>query len=258
MVTLRTKRVSAAFILILSLFFAFSILAIPSHAQQRYVYDNADLFSDEEEAKLNELCQKYSEKSSMNFAIMTSSEENSGVMEYADDAYDALYYDGSYTSGCLFLIDMYNRQPWLTTSGDMINALSDSYIDSLVNGDTVHEYLADGNYADAAEYVMDDIYGTLYNSLTIGEFIVAAVIGAIVALIFKFSVSRGYELEGSQYSYDSKSNSNVNIRAKNDTFIRTSVTAVPRSDSDSSSGGGSSSHTSSSGNSHGGGGGRSF
>ncbi|MFA6948921.1 MAG: TPM domain-containing protein [Eubacteriales bacterium] len=257
--TVKKRMLRAAAMLFIAVIIA-SVMPTFCFAGQQYVFDNADLFSPDQEEELNALCEKYSEKSEMNFAIMTSDEENGGVMQYADDAYDALYYDGSYTSGCLFLIDMYNRKPWLTTSGDMIGKLSDSFIDDLVNGDIVHEYLVDGEYNEAAKYVIDGVYGHMYNSLSAGEFIVAAVIGAIVALIFKFSVSHGYELKGSQYTYDVKSNSNVKLRVKTDAFTHTTVTRTPRSDSSSNSGsgGGSSSHTSSSGNSHGGGGGRSF
>ncbi len=262
-------------ILIAALLLGFS--AVTAFADQ-WVYDNADLFTDTEEAELEEKAAAFRTDTGMDFVILTAEDAYSSAMERADDFYDQ---NGFAADGMLYLIDMYNREAWISTSGEMVYLLTDSRIDSVFDG--TNDSLSDGAYYDAAEGVLgicEDYVKSgvpsggsyAYDSET-GEIVgthegekhfnwifvpIALLLGGAGFAAPFFFIRHSYELKGSTYHYDFHSSGSLDITARTDQYLTTTVVRIPHpKDNDNSGfggGGGSAVHMSSGGASHGGGG----
>ena len=218
----------------------------------------------------------------MDFVILTSSESHDGsAQQVADEYYD----QGGFgldeeNSGILYYIDMDDRYHYLSTTGAMIDYMTDARIENAI--DEVTRYLSAGAYAQGAsqmisivrQYIRDGIPEGQYRydvvtgqrltarhkALTKNEIILALVIGFAVCLIYVACVRSRYSLKGSTYHYSYQDNVAMKLTDQEDTYLRTTTTRVrkpdPPENTDSHGGGGGSGvHTSSSGTSHGGGGG---
>ena len=94
------------------------------------VYDMADLFTDEEEKQLSEQAQVLSDTMKMEAVIVTTEENSDSAQVFADGFYmEGGFGTGSDHSGILFLIDMDNRELYISTNGQMIRYMTDSRID---------------------------------------------------------------------------------------------------------------------------------
>lgn len=221
------------------------------------VYDFADLFSDNEEEKLYENIKNYISETNIDIAIVTIDENNkSSAMAYADDFYD--YNDfgvGNSYDGILFLIDMDNREMWISTTGKAIN-LYQSDIDSIL--DSCYSYISSQQYYECANefisesydvYVLDKVGGWFIGFLI--AIIASILIPTIFCLVNK-AKHKAIKLATHADSYLDKSS--VVITNSKDHFVRTHTSRIAKASSSSGGGGG---HSGSSGISHGGGG-RSF
>ncbi|MBQ9828232.1 MAG: TPM domain-containing protein [Lachnospiraceae bacterium] len=258
-------------------------------ASEKRVFDDADLFTDSEEEKLEKKIQDLKADSGIDIVIVTTNDTGwKSTQEYADDFYDdGGYGTGSDYEGILYLIDMDNRQIYLSTSGtDTIEYLNDNTINRILDGDA-YRYIADGDYYNSARAAVEDtIYyykknkkdaseghyeggETYYTDGTgqkdSGGFNVdgrllgisggagAAVAGVSVGVMRR---NRGGKVTVTGYDYMRKGATRVND--KHDIFIRRSVVRHRISRDNDSGGGGhggfSSVHTSSGGHTHGGGG----
>lgn len=251
------------------------------------VVDDADLFTDHEEQQLTALVEQFREQYEMDFGIITTAGAHDRTQqEIADEFYEHGGYGmGEYNSGILYYIDMYERIPYLCTSGLMIDYMTDERIEAA--HENVYDYLAYGQYGDAAaamietvgaymrkgipegQYRYDVITGqrlsSYHNALTTGEIGVCAILAAIAALIYTASINHGYSLKGSTYDYSFRENSEVTLTDRTDEYLRTTTTRTrkaqpppPSSGGSSHHSGGSGVHTSRSGGSFGGGAGRKF
>ena len=249
------------------------------------ILDRANLFTASEEEALTQKIEAFQKKTNMDFVLLTSSESHEGS---AVEVADGIYERGGYgldeeNSGILYYIDMADRYHYLSTTGKMQDYMTDERIEEAIN--TCQPYLTRGDYAGAAEYMIDLVQDYVkagipegqyrydivtgqqltarHKALTGGELALAAVIGLAAALIFMKSVQHGYLLKGSTYEYDFRGHSSVDITNRVDQYINTTTTRVRKPDPPESRGGGSFGgssggsgvHTSSSGTSHGGGGG---
>jgi len=254
-------------------------------AENARVIDDADLFSAQEEAELLSIISSFQSETGMDFVIYTSDDPHSESMAaIADDLYDY----GGYgldedCSGVLYFIDMYERTPYLSTTGAAIDYMTDERIEA--SHDSSYNFLASGRYAEAAAQMIYAVYGywemgipegqyrydvitgqrltARHKVLTGSEMLVCALIALVVGLLFIKTVQGRYTLKGSTYQYAFRENSTVHLTQKNDQFLRTTTTRVRKSQSSSGGGsgghsGGSGVHRSSSGRSHGGGAGRKF
>lgn len=132
-------------LLFITLSFVFSLQGF---AYENIIADDADLFTDYEESEIMSSIESYSAEKDFSLAVVTT-EFTSGVSseEYADDYYDYLIDNhGWQESGLLFLIDMDNRNVWISTCGECILSYSDSEIDSII--DSGYDSLANGYYSD--------------------------------------------------------------------------------------------------------------
>lgn len=262
-------------------------LSFGAQAEPSRVVDNAGLFSADEEAALYGLITDFQQETGMDFVIYTSEDahEEGRQAAIADDFYDYGGYGlDEEASGILYFIDMYERIPYISTTGVMIDYMTDERIDAA--HEASYDFLASGQYADAAAQMIYSVFGywekgipegqyrydiitgqiltARHKVLTSGELFTCALIALVVALVFAKSVKGGYTLKGSTYHYSFRENSRYTLTNSDDIFLTTRTTTVrktpppPSSSSGSSRSGGSGVHRSSSGRSHGGGAGRKF
>lgn len=251
-------------------------------ASEDRVFDRAGLFTASEIQELEQEIQSFQEATGMDFVILTSSESHDGsAQQVADEYYD----QGGFgldeeKSGILYYIDMDDRYHYLSTTGAMIDYMTDARIENAI--DEVTRYLSAGAYAQGAsqmisivrqyvragipegQYRYDVVTGqrltARHKALTKNEIILALVIGFVVCLIYVACVRSRYSLKGSTYHYSYQDNGAMKLTDQEDTYLRTTTTRVrkpdpPENTGSHGGGGGSGVHTSSSGTSHGGGGG---
>ena len=246
------------------------------------VFDRAELFTASEVQELEQEIQAFQEETGMDFVIVTSNESHKGS---AQQIADAFYEQGGFgldeeKSGILYYIDMDDRYHYLSTTGAMIDYMTDARIENAI--DEVTRYLSAGAYAQGAsqmisivrQYIRDGIPEGQYRydvvtgqrltarhkALTKNEILLALVIGLAVCLIYVACVRSRYSLKGSTYHYSYQDNGSMKLTDQEDTYLRTTTTRVRKPDppeitGSHGGGGGSGVHTSSSGTSHGGGGG---
>lgn len=253
-------------------------LIIPntSFADKQLVYDDANLFSSLEIENLEKEANDLSIEYNMDIVIVTTNDaQGKSPRDYADDFFDYGGFGvGSEYDGILFLIDMDNREAYISTSGDAIRYLTDARIESIL--DMVFDNgLSNGDYYGAAlgflqgtrKYLDAGIPEGQYNEpekvrepnrLTLTDIIISLIGGIVTGGMFYGSTKAGYKTprRGNPYSY--KANSIVNLTTRNDRLINSFVTTrhipKPPSSSGGSSIGRSTIHRSSSGRTHGGGG----
>ena len=264
-------------------------LGTDSMGEGTRVFDYADLFSDGEEARLNEKLLEFIEKSEMDAVVVTIDDaEGKSSAAYADDFYD---YNGFGRQedhrGALFLIDMDNREIYLSTTGLMIRYMTDARVERLL--DEAYEYLPDGDYAESAQAairMLDRFHNEgipsgqhNYDSETgrvdyykkrrvsILEGLISLILSVLPGLGMAGFVKSSYAMRTekspqniSMIRYRALSASPINLLNQGDRVVNTSTRTriIPTSSGSGSSGGGrSTTHSGSSGRSHGGGG-RSF
>lgn len=230
------------------------------------VYDNASLFYDTEINELKSQISELSEKTGWDVIVVTTADaQGKTSAAYADDYYDNI---GGGKNGVLYLIDMDNGELYVSTSGEVVDYLSDKRTNSML--DEAINYAYDGDFAEA---VLSEISmtGSFYNAgipsdsqsttIMITVILAALIIGGIASVIAVLAVKKSYDFKdvGNIYEYSSKSK--VNLTSDSDRLVNSFVTTRirPRPPRNGGGGGfgGSSTHTSSSGRTHGGGG-RSF
>ncbi len=132
-------------ILTVFLIFAFSVHGF---AYENIIDDSAELFTDSEEAAIQTAIEEFSAEKDYSLAVVTA-DYTSGAdsEEYADDYHDYLIdNEGWQENGLLFLIDMDNRNVWISTCGECQLAFNDDEIESII--DSGYDNLASGFYAD--------------------------------------------------------------------------------------------------------------
>lgn len=278
------KKISAVMIAILTLInisFASLYNTTPKVDASEKVYDFAELFSDSEEKEIYNDIIEFTNTYNLDAVVVTINYNNkSSAMAYADDFYDYNNFGvGSTHDGILFLIDMDNREMWMSTTGTAQLIYDDYRIDKIL--DATYDKIANKDYYGcASEFVKESSYYAKlgipstnknayidengdyhvknnYTSVHSANFTLAFIVAGIITLVFMLIVFSKHKMirkatEAKQYL------ENFRISNRRDIFLytHTAKTYIPPSDS-SSSGGGSSTHRSSSGTSHGGGG-RSF
>ncbi len=251
-------------------------------ASDARVYDRADLFTAAEEKQISAAITDFQKATGMDFVVLTNSDEQKedSQQQIADNFYDQGGFGlGTEKSGALFYIDMYNRQEYLSTTGAMIDYITDSRLDAVL--DVGYTSLRKGDYAEAVlnalakvqsyvkagipegQYRYDVVTGQVltarHHALTGTEMLVGALICLGIGLVFTVAVQARYKLKGSTYHYDYADNATVEITESRDDYLRTTVTRVPKGPPPGQGGGGfggggSGVHMGGGGVSHGGGG----
>lgn len=256
--------------------------AVLAETVSTYVFDEAGLFSDSEIEHMDEEIRELKNETDMDYVVLTISDAlGKTSREYADDYYESIGVGthGNY-SGMLYLIDMDNREIWISTEGDMLRYLTDERIDVIL--DHAFAEISDGNYADSAHSVLQDVSSYItsgipenqYNySSESGEtdpyfrrgFPVLALgfglaAGLAAALITFFSVKGKYQLTFRTYHYPLAEKSDLKLTVTEDRLVNQFIThrnipkKQPSSAGGRSSGGRTTTHVSGGGRTHGGGG----
>lgn len=276
--------ISLAFLII----FAFSVFAF---AYENDVSDNANLFSAEEYSQIVSQADEFSATTDISLAVLTiDTAQGLTSEEYANDYHDNLIdAEGWSEDSMLFLIDMDNRNVWVSTTGTAINiyydvdVIIDGGYDDLVNGyygqcimgmidSALNEYESssyddNGYYGDYDynydyNYDYDYDYGYDYDSgsdsVDVTDILIYIIVGLGIGGITVFAVKSRYMNFGKGDEFDTD-DVFLNLTGSNDTVISRNVvtTRIPRNNNHHRPGGGSGGgvrHSSGGGRSHGGGG----
>ena len=256
---------------------------------QQRVFDQAELLTPEEEARLETEIAGLRDQMKMDVVLVTVSDtKGKSARDYADDFYDqGSFGTGKDFSGVLYLMDMDNRELYISTCGTMIRFLTDERIESMLDHayDSIVErdYLgtAEGFLTDTASWYEKGIPGgqyhydtetgkiSRYRSITLLEAVIALGAAAALASVVCLNIKKEYAMESersraSNYLLAYRADSRFAIGEQQDRLINSFITQtlIPRRQVSSGGsagrgfGGGarSSTHTSGSGRSHGGGG----
>lgn len=263
-------------ILLLLAVFLLMLLPISKvYAEKTLVIDNANLMIEDEIIDLNEKANALSEEYKMDIVILTEDNlEGKSTREFADDYFDYNGFGvGSNYDGVLFLIDMENREIYISTTGIAIKYFTDQRVDSILD-QSYDNGLSEGDYygavlgfLDGAEYYLErGIPSNQYdepedipkeNKLTTVDIVISLIGGLGVGGIFVLSTRSKYKFRKKANPYSYKSNSIINFHSNQDKLINSFTThrIIPKpTNTSNSTGGRSTTHRSSSGRSHGGGG----
>lgn len=258
-----------------------SVPAVRSAGQQEttgHVYDQAGLLDGEEAESLEQRCQEVETEDQIHILLVTVSDTRGKTSEeYADDFYDSVYPEEKDENGMAVLINMEDREMWISTAGIMRYYLSDREIDQML--DRMYSRITEQDYAGALESAVDSAVEAIergvssrdylidengkvirYRRVTPFEAALAAAVGIGCFCLVYFGVRYSYQ---KKIKSDARGYARANVvkhREEKDLLIDRHVTVrkIPRNPPPGQGGGGGSSvHTSSSGRSHGGGG-RSF
>lgn len=271
MVNLIRRSMSIILALMLSIFI-FNLDTVL--ADKSLIFDDAMLFTEDEIVKLEAEANSLSNDYNIDIVIVTTNDADGKTSrEYADDFFDYGGFGvGEDYDGILFLIDMDNREAYISTSGVGIRYLTDSRIESIL--DIVFDSgLAEGDYYGAVigflrgtkDYLESGIPSNQYNKpeyvkpknkLTFTDMIISVIGGIMTSSIFYFIAKSRYKTPRTINPFSYRNNSFVNFVSNEDKLIDTFVThrIIPKPSNANSSGSKSTTHNSSSGRSHGGGG----
>lgn len=249
------------------------------------VVDDAGLFTSAEVDRIETLILRIREDYQMDVVVVTSRDVGyNDSQRFADQFYeDGGYGLGEDHAGLLYLIDMRNRIPYISTTGVMIDYITDSRLESLF--DCSYDALAEGEYGRSTLQMLQRLekflkqgrqegsfrydaqtgqrLSGLYNTLTIPELLTALGCGAVVAAVMALIVLNRYSMKGGSFRCENAADASCRLTVDEETFLRQNVVRTrnaPPPDGGGHGGGGHGSgvHTSSSGTVHGGGGGRKF
>lgn len=265
-------------IIVLALFFAVfvsGIAGIGVYAENpANVIDNLDYLSTSEIANLQADIDNIKNGYGLDVVIViTDNTEGKSSRDFADDFFDYNGYGiGSDYSGLLMLINMQNREVWISTTGKAIDIFTDSRISKMV--DNVISPLSDAKYYNACRTFIRDVQNYANAGVPHGQYrvptdmtyadkvsrmvksfpvyIIALVVSIGATLILSFSSKGKVTINHKTYEEDGS----FELSERRDDYIRESTVRTKIADSSSGGGGRSSTHRGSSGRSHGGGGGR--
>lgn len=257
-------------------------------AASRRVFDQAGIWSAEEISGMESRIQKLQDQMKMDVVLVTTVDaQGKSSQDYADDFYD----QGGFGtrkdhSGVLYLIDLDNRELYISTSGTMIRFLTDSRIEETL--DHAYEYAVNGDYRGVAESFLADteswyrkgIPGGQYNydtetgkisryrHISLLEAVIALAVAGCSAAFVCMRVKKEYAMEetrsqASNFLMAYRADCQFALHGQQDNLVNsfTRQAIIPRNQGvvrpgGSSFGGGSvsSTHHSSGGHTHGGGG----
>ena len=261
--------------------FLFTLASTAVEARAQRVYDQAGLFSNQEVLQLEEKIEGLVAELQLDIVLVTTNDaEGKTARAYADDFYDFNGFGlGSDYDGLLYLIDMDNREAYISTAGAAIDYFSDARIETML--DQIEPYLIDADFyrsglvflGDVSKYVSSGIpegqhrvdeseigmWGRLKRSLSFTPvYIIISMLIAAIAVGVMAAMNRG-TVKTTAVTYLDKNSTDL-IRSE-DKLVNTHVSKTRiHTPPSGGSGGGfsagsrSTTHRSSSGRTHGGGG----
>lgn len=210
------------------------------------VFDEAGLFSQDEADRIDEEIQTLSSETDMDYVVLTISDAAGKTsQEYADDYYEDTGFGthGNY-SGMLYLIDMDNREICISAEGDMMRYLTDERVDVVL--DHAFEEVSDGNYAESALLVLQDVGSYVASGIPENQYhyssesenvdphfqisfpplalLFGLASGLAAALGTFFTVKGKYQLTSETYRYPLSEKSDLKLTVSEDRLINQFVT----------------------------------
>lgn len=134
-----------------------TVWAVPTADPSDKLYDYAGLISANDEKRLMEELQTLSETSGWDVvAVLMDDNEGYSSAVYADDFYD---YNGFSDNGLLMLINMDDREVYISTVGEAMKYFTDGIIDDMTY--ELVEPLSDGDYDGAVILFVQQVEKTL-------------------------------------------------------------------------------------------------
>lgn len=242
------------------------------HAERPHVIDDAGLFTTEQREELITEIESLNQKYPHEIVLVTIDDAmGKSAGQYADDTFDYNGYGfGEERSGVLLLIDMDNREVYVSTSGETMKYFTDERQSQLL--DAVVEHLAEGDYYAAAKTYLRITNDYFTAGIVEGQYFeegetpyeikqvsaVDGIIGAVGALLSGLGVYGGvqknYTGKPKPQVFDFRKNSMVQFANTQDVMTNTFVTTrrIPKSNNTGGGGGSgkTTTYTSSSGRTH--------
>lgn len=275
--TLLQVQAQIRFWLIAGLIIGLTLLVYgaPVGAESRLVVDQAGLFSAGEALALAEQAERIGGAYGLELVIVTTDDaEGKSARDYADDFYDQNGYGaGAEKNGILFLLDLDNREAYISTAGSGIRYLTDQRIEDVLDA-VFASGLADGDYVAASQafltaskdFLAQGIPADQYtveeqgpNTLTAPEAGAGLAVSGVTGLAFALVNKKRYKGNPQPGFFDYHRNSLVSMGVVADNLVNSRVTSRPLPRPQSTGGPGSGSgrstvHRSGGGSFHGGGG----
>lgn len=139
-------------------------------AADNRIFDEAGLFTEEEKTELQELVDEVTERINMDLTVVTTEDALGKTSEqFAEDYYE----EGGFGtdkdhSGALCLIDMDNRELFISTEGEMIRYITDDRVESIM--DDAIGYISSGEYARGMEVMIGEVDGFVEQGIVSGQY----------------------------------------------------------------------------------------
>ena len=128
------RKVIGLLLVLVAVVFIF-LFPARTYAETQQVYDNASMLSENEISVLSEAVGRLEDKTGWDLVLLTVDDSSvSSSQDYAEEQFIQL---ADSENGAALLLDMYNRQIYIATSGEAITYLTDARIDSIL--DDAHE-----------------------------------------------------------------------------------------------------------------------
>lgn len=151
----------------------FSIILMEAWAQEtgeRSIYDQAGLLNDRQIQDLEHMIAQAEQAVHMDLVVVTTSDaQGKSAREYADVFYiQGGFGTGKKHSGALFLIDMDNREIYISSSGSMIRFLTDSRVEQML--DYAYGQVSTGDYFEAMNRFTQDVVTYYQKGIESGQY----------------------------------------------------------------------------------------
>lgn len=222
------------------------------------VYDLANLLDSEEIENLEALIEKVEAKKAYRIVVVTTDYNPGTAMAYADDFFD---FNGFGEDGILFLLDMDNREQWISTtgvctevSGEKKSSFSQNEIERILDETT--PWASEGDYYRCLEAFVKEVRNhenLLHTLLPTGTSVVISIVLTVivfVALIMQHKAKAPTNI--ANYKAETKA---FQVGVNRAVFMGTQTNKryIPPNNGSSGSGRSGGMHRSGSGRSHGGG-----
>ncbi len=261
---------------ILLLLMLICLMGMPVFADPNVIVDDqAELLTDEEASSLRSRAWKLANEEDLNVMLVTTDDAGGRSSQKYADWYYLDHCTGE--DGVVLLIDMDNREIYLSTSGKMLYYITDRRVDDCL--DRAYRYVSSGDYAGGFQTMLERTAyyiqsGTGANVIQDGEtgeilwsadgghtrgltpfkILLSALLGLAVSAAAAIGVIGRYRMKFGKYKYNVNLHNQLKLERKDDSFIRKQVMRRRIPKNTGSSGGGHTTTHSTGGHSFGGGG----
>lgn len=264
-------RKISAFVLALVIGMMFSVSSFANFFDVM-IDDRASLFDEEEIELIDSAAYEFASENNYSVAVVTTDDAmGKSAMEYADDYYDSLIFNSGWSEdGILFLVDMDNREIYISCAGLCIdeyadyelNLIIDKGFECIVNDeyfkciiamiDEARNFASDEYYPDEyiktdssiltdGGYLYEDGYYEPYEPKTfdVSHVLIYIVIGLVAGAITVLVIKNSYKNTGKGDEFNAQDIS-LELTASNDNIISRNVitTKIPRNNNNHRPGGG--------------------